>query len=939
MQQKTGAEENQPKPLYKGSLPQISLASANPVVPAQSADNLVASTNPPLTQTPVSTAPQTPGIKLNLKQPSSKFIFLKSKIFIFLVLVILLFTLAGGIIYYFLNHKVTNYTLIPDDTSFYLGLSVKKHSQVQKLLALSKKLPGGEKMVKFLDDKRGELFATKKDPFAEILKLADNEIFLAKVSVDDPKLRGNTLEKLINIVDFKNGNGAREAMASVEKLDNVRTTKESYGSAKITKFELRNAQSGDEMSQKFTTGAIPYQVTLPLSKSIFAADVNNFIAAAEQESDLKKVLDITSGKDKDKLKSIATDGEHNEIVSHFPKEYLLKFYQKQVLDPFANLSGPSGISPIFGMGSYDTQTRNAKGDNVFTTKRGLTIVAQDNGIDLTAYLQTKKSAVGQGLTHGFSLNASLANKLPSTIAGKKPLIFAEARNLKETIQEQIDQLDDVAKNSSDDNQKKTFETATRGIRDSKNRISEVLSLDIDRDILSWMDQNAAVMFNVGFNGKAPELLTVFDVKDPKDAGDKLSKMKVDNYLELTKQREKTYRDQSRVYNIAALQRSLVNYQKKYGKYPASFVELSAIDRYVQYKDPLTKIDYGYTQIGGGTGFTLGTHRELASDLVVNEKSATINTNSQSFENNLPKISPVPTDYKDTKIYTLPIYDYKDQHIAFRYTVVRNLVIFSIGMDNESLKALIDFDGNGKTLAQDSAWIEQFARSPKLVGSVFYAVPENVMGLYDYVMGFNPQYKNYIQNDYLTIVQGYLKSLRSVGTTTTQEGKTLISNTFVNVTELPSDESKKVEDALDRVISNKSSLLSGTSSRISSANDSKIKSDIGSIATALLAYYTSPGLGKYPANLQVLVTNKDLNSLPKAPNNSNYGYITCNNLAESVVYNKLTSNSGYWVWSSKTGRAQESSVLPTVDSCAKGILGVQTSILDNIKNFHWGLLLK
>lgn len=944
MQQKEDPISSTGQSLLSDSLPQVS-----PVVPSPSPQYGVsgggqANSNAPLptpTQAPMPPGQNVP--KLNLNQTPPRFGFLKSKIFIFIILVILILAVSGGGAYYFLNQKVTNYTLIPDDTSFYLGLSVKKNPQVQKLLTLSKKLPGGEKMVKFLDDKRSELLGTRKDPFKEILKLADSEIFLAKISPDDPKSRGSTLEKLINIVDFKNGNAAKDGMAQIEKLDEVKTTKEAYGSAKITKFELRDAQGSADKTDRFSTGVLPYQVTLPLSKSIFASDIENAIAASEDQGDLKKVLDLASGKDKEKLKSISTDGEHNEIAGHFPKEYLLKFYQRQVLEPFSNMSGPSGISSILGGGSYDTRTKDAKGDNVFTVKRGLTIEAKENGIDLTSYQLTKKSAITEGLKHGYSLDSSLASKLPASIAGRKPLIYAETRNLRDTIQDQIDQLSDVAKNSSDDNQKKTFQYAVDGIKQGKESVGKALGLDVDSDLLSWMDQNAAFMFNVGFEGKSPELLTVFDVKDPKDVESKLSKMKMDNYMELAKQREKSYRDQDRIYDIAALQKSLGDYYKKYAKYPASFAELSLVNKYVRYKDPLTKVDYGYIQNGGGTGYTLGTHRELASDLILSEKSPELDTRSVMSENNLPKVSPTPAGYKDTKIYTLPIYDYKDQHIAFRYTIARNLVVFSVGMNDESLKAIIDYSGSGDTLAQDSIWREQFAKAPNIVGSVFYAVPQNVMGLYDYAKSLYPEYKDYLKDgrvtDYETVAVGYLKSLRSVGTTTTQDGKTFISNTFVNVVELPKDESKKVEDALDRVLANKNGLLSGTSSRVYQAKDANIKNDIGSIATELQAYYTSPGIGKYPANLQTLVTNGDLKTLPKTPDNGDYGYITCNNLAEAVLYGKLTSSTGYWTWSSKTGKAQEASKMPTVDSCSSGVLGAKTSILDNIKNFHWNSLLK
>src|SRR3990167_5704257 len=188
--------------------------------------------------------PPIPSAGVSVNQPPvpppgespSRLGFLKSKLVLAFVLLVLVIGLGAGGVFYYLSQRVTSYTLLPDDTQFYLGLSVKKHPQVQKLLALSKKLPGGEKMVKYLDDYRQEIFGARKDPFKEILNLADREVFLAKISPDEQeqgRFAVNTLEKLVNIVEFKDSKEAKSNFSKVQKEENVITTTEAYSSAKI----------------------------------------------------------------------------------------------------------------------------------------------------------------------------------------------------------------------------------------------------------------------------------------------------------------------------------------------------------------------------------------------------------------------------------------------------------------------------------------------------------------------------------------------------------------------------------------------------------------------------------------------------------------------------------------------------------------------------------
>lgn len=110
-------------------------------------------------------------------------------------------------------------------------------------------------------------------------------------------------------------------------------------------------------------------------------------------------------------------------------------------------------------------------------------------------------------------------------------------------------------------------------------------------------------------------------------------------------------------------------------------------------------------------------------------------------------------------------------------------------------------------------------------------------------------------------------------------------------------------------------------RQNQAKDANIKADIGSIATALQAYYTSPGAGTYPFDLNTLVTNKDLKSLPTPPAGGSYEYVKapsslcagtaadpCTDVAVSEpLYDPVTAGN-LWCWKSSTGKATELTAL-------------------------------
>ncbi len=108
-------------------------------------------------------------------------------------------------------------------------------------------------------------------------------------------------------------------------------------------------------------------------------------------------------------------------------------------------------------------------------------------------------------------------------------------------------------------------------------------------------------------------------------------------------------------------------------------------------------------------------------------------------------------------------------------------------------------------------------------------------------------------------------------------------------------------------------------RQNQARDANIKSDIGSIATALQAYFTTPGEGSYPTTLATLETNKDLVKVPTPPAGGSYEYVVtdagggaCDGTSvdpctvarvSEPLYDPVAAGN-LWCWQSSTGKAAE-----------------------------------
>lgn len=94
-----------------------------------------------------------------------------------------------------------------------------------------------------------------------------------------------------------------------------------------------------------------------------------------------------------------------------------------------------------------------------------------------------------------------------------------------------------------------------------------------------------------------------------------------------------------------------------------------------------------------------------------------------------------------------------------------------------------------------------------------------------------------------------------------------------------------------------------------ARDSARKNDIGQLATALQAYYTTPGQGIYPTSLGQLTASGDLKQIPTDPTGASYSYVVNGATTEAWIYIVIEDPTGgvtgsTWCWASTSGKATE-----------------------------------
>ena len=77
--------------------------------------------------------------------------------FIIGILLLILVTIVGFTVNEVFFNRITSLSLVPDDTEYYLTLSIKDHPQAKKAKQLVERLPGGERILESLDRYSTEL--------------------------------------------------------------------------------------------------------------------------------------------------------------------------------------------------------------------------------------------------------------------------------------------------------------------------------------------------------------------------------------------------------------------------------------------------------------------------------------------------------------------------------------------------------------------------------------------------------------------------------------------------------------------------------------------------------------------------------------------------------------------------------------------------------------
>jgi len=720
--------------------------------------------------------------------------------------------------------NLSTLNFVPHDAEFYLGISVRNHPQVQKLKELTNKFPGGEKITEMQNMFRNELFGTLKDPFEDIVRLAQTEIFLAKVSqtgeAENPsgtmmpertRTTNGGLETLLSVVDLESSKKAGE------KLNNFKEDKDIYSTSGQTfeKNEIFNIKLNEKgrSSDQYPLGSLPLGVTLPYSQSVYASVVDKFILSSEKLDDIKNSISLSKKaglfsflNGNKNLKSILSNLEHKKISKYFPDEYLLKFYQQKPLEPFSNLIPISSLSQSFLLG-YDSLNQQ-DGKNSMDVSRGLVITAHDDGIRMNSY-QLDWRTPNESLKNPYKISESLAARLPQKFSGVTPAIFAETKNFKQLMSDQEEMLNEVADKSDNRNQRESFKSAVEGLKNFKTELRKTFGIDPDKDLFSWMEGNIAFIFNAGTKNKAPESLIVADTKNQKEVEDSLKKVKIPNYQAESEQRQQTYRDSSRRYNLQSLSRYLTLYYQDNQKYPVKLDDLVPKYVYSAYsleyysKDPKTKKSYKYTVGSGQTSYQLEASLEDGRKYVV----TSTNTYGSYVGTAKPneKIKPIEatsTNYKGSKIYSLPISTVGKTKFSMFFIITNKVTAILFSDSAQSIKDIVDFEEKpSDTLSSREAWKNQFEGISENVGGLVYIEPIAFLGAWDYYNNLYPEYGRLVgeESDIEVVLRAYLSTLKSIGTVVAKEKSVYATKTFVNIIELPSDQKSKAEDALYKLL--------------------------------------------------------------------------------------------------------------------------------------------
>ncbi len=764
----------------------------------------------PVVTSPPSTAFRAAVSDSNQKKSFFRRLKIPEKILLILAgfLLVTALLLVAGLVAGKALFKYDSLQFIPADAQFYLGISVRDHPQVQKMKALIERFPNGNKLTKDPKSVTKQLFGSSKDPLEDIIRLAEKEVLLAKVSKDtDKKKTGNDFDEILSVVDLNSSKTAKEKLNNFKADDELyKTSIQNFEDSQIFDIKLKQNEKDSFNSNPYTSNPLSLGKTTLGSTSVYATTLDRFIVTAQKLDDVKKSISLSKKSFlptflvNSEMRSILSDEEHKEISKYFPKEYLVKFFQKSPLEPFSSLlptsSVLSGIDP----------TSRLEGKNYIEVNRGFIVTADDLGFRLNSY-QYDWRTPKDSLKNPYRVSNSLATKIPSKLSGISPAVFAETNNIKQLMEDQETILNEVAERSDNRNQREMFKKAAESFNRSKDELRKNLGVDPTKDIFSWMDGKVAFIFNAGSKTKSPENLIVAEIKDKNKVESSLKKLKIPNYEEENKRRQASYRDSTRQSSLRSLASSLASFYRANQRYPRNLQELLLRYSYQShyYQDPLTNEQYKYFPSTNLKSYRLEANLEdgrtyLVTD--VNTYGSFVGTASKLGA--IKPITPSPLAYGDLTIYSLPLYTYEKTSFSMFFAVTKTKAIVAFGSSDSSIKDIINFEKKpSASLSSNAGWKDQFKDVSGDVAGLVYVEPFALFGLWEYYEAQyfeDNSYSSYVSVEDLSIViKAYLGTIKSIGTVISKEKPVYISKTFIKIEELPPKEKEKAEDSLSKLL--------------------------------------------------------------------------------------------------------------------------------------------
>lgn len=730
---------------------------------------------------------------------------LNKGILISVIAIILVIGIGGFVLNEFIINRITSLKLLSQDAQFYLALSVKKNPQAQKAKTTIKKFPGGDRMLKQFDKYYTNFTGSDpKNPLNDITQYAETELFLARASrTESTKDYSN---RLITIVDLKS---SKEASENITNFEDDKTTykvaTQDYKGNKIYTIKLVSEQKLYEQSLGRTKN-IYSSFSTPKPQSIYATNIDKYIVASDKANDVKSSIELSQTKTifgfsaSDAPKSILDAKDHQQVSKFFAKDTFLKYFQREPITPY-NIALP------FNSSSISTYPNGAETETKTYQKiaRGLDATFVDDGLKVNTYSQ-EYPLENITSTDTFKIDQVLASKLPKKYSGVAPTLYAETRNIKGQWQKQL-KIAESLKDSKNRNQRKDFEDYLDNIEKMKKSYKNAYGIDYESDILSWLDGQVSFIFNAGKNKKGPEFILVAQTSSQDKAEKAFKNFRIPDY---TIER----RDATRKSDLSSLNYTLRNYYYDKLSYPDSLDTLVTSKSYYNYtyltklpKDPKTGANYNYVLSSDKKSYTLSATLENSQTITYTNKSTVAQINGEAKDT---KLSATASNYKNAKIYSIKVFEYKDIKYYLFGAVTKNKAIIAISDGDKSLKEIVDFEGNpSDSLVQNSAWKKQFGKVKDPLVSIAFVEPVNAWGFMEYLKNAYPEYKETLESyspdakkywdDLEKAVKGYLNTVPSVGSIEFAKNNVTITQTFVNIKELSSKDKKEAEDALGRLL--------------------------------------------------------------------------------------------------------------------------------------------